>query len=108
MYNKGDIILTPFPFTDLSGSKVRPAVVIASRKKSVDITVVFITSKSKKGGDFIVPIEPSVHNGLKVSSAVVCDKIATLDGKVILGKIGECSSAHVVAVDAELRTVLGL
>ncbi len=108
MYHKGDIVLTPFPFTDLSGSKVRPAVVVASHKKSVDITVVFITSQPKPVGHFVVPVLPSSQNGLKVSSGVVCDKIATLDTKVILGKIGVCSRIDVVAIEAELRSVFGL
>lgn len=40
---KGDIILIIFPFTNLSGSKLRPAVVLA--ENSDDVTVTFITSQ---------------------------------------------------------------
>jgi len=39
---KGDIILVPFPFTDLSGSKNRPALVIADSE--LDVTVAFIST----------------------------------------------------------------
>ena len=39
---KGDILLITFPFTDLSGSKLRPSVVIAETE--LDITVCFITT----------------------------------------------------------------
>ena len=41
---KGDIILITFPFTDLSGSKLRPALVLADR--SFDVTVCFITTQT--------------------------------------------------------------
>ena len=40
---KGDIVLITFPFTDLSGSKLRPAVILA--ETTLDLTVCFITTQ---------------------------------------------------------------
>ena len=42
---KGDIILITFPFTDLSGSKLRPVVILADSNE--DVTVTFITTQLK-------------------------------------------------------------
>jgi len=42
---KGDIILIPFPFTDLSGNKKRPAIVLASG--NLDIVVAFVSAQIK-------------------------------------------------------------
>lgn len=41
---KGNIVLITFPFTDLSGSKLRPAVVLADTGS--DMTVCFITTQA--------------------------------------------------------------
>lgn len=38
---KGDIVLLSFPFTDLSGSKLRPAIILT--ETALDITACFIT-----------------------------------------------------------------
>jgi mRNA interferase MazF len=40
---KGDIVLITFPFTDLSGTKLRPALVLANTE--LDLTVSFITTQ---------------------------------------------------------------
>jgi len=40
---KGDIVLITFPFSDLSGAKLRPALVLANTEK--DLTVCFITTQ---------------------------------------------------------------
>lgn len=108
MFCKGDIVLIPFPFTDLSGSKVRPAVLLAQPKQSGDILVAFITSKTKPNTQHAVLCTPDQVNGLKVPSAILCDKIATLDIKVVVGKIGTCDDQTVVKIDVELKQLFGL
>lgn len=108
MYKKGDIVLIPFPFTDLSGIKVRPALVLSSQRKPADIVVVFITSQSKVIGTSQVKIIPSDQNGIKTLSYVVCAKIATLDRSIVVGKLGYCESTIMNEVDEQLRVVLGL
>ncbi|MCB9810772.1 MAG: type II toxin-antitoxin system PemK/MazF family toxin [Candidatus Nomurabacteria bacterium] len=108
MYKRGTIVLVPFPFTDLSGGKVRPALII-SKEKSSDVIVVFITSKIKTAGvKSLVVLHPNEENGIKVKSGIICDKIATLDKKVILGELGYISEFDQANVDKMLKKVLGL
>ena len=59
MYKKGSIILVPFPFTDLSGNKVRPAVIISDGKVGNDVVVVFITSQTKLKCAHFVTVKPA-------------------------------------------------
>lgn len=101
-------MLVPFPFTDLSGQKIRPALIITSSSNDNDVIVLFITSNTKLKIKDSVPILPSSQNGIKVSSGIVCSKIATLDRNVILGKIGLVESVAQNKVDVSLKKVLGL
>lgn len=108
MYKKGTVVLVPFPFTNLSGNKVRPALIISHGKIGEDIIVVFITSQAKTQEKFMVPVLPDNENGLKAASQIVCSKIATLDSKIILGELGNISPKKQKTIDATLRNVLGL
>jgi mRNA interferase MazF len=99
MIGFGDIVLTRFPFTDLSGSKVRPALVISKdNARRRDVVLAFITSNSNAANipDALV-IHPNPGNGLKVLSSVRFDKIATLEARVIAGKLGKADSRFLLA-----------
>jgi hypothetical protein len=41
---RGDIVLVPFPFTDLTAEKLRPAVIISVDPQKVDVIIAFISS----------------------------------------------------------------
>jgi mRNA interferase MazF len=108
MYKQGTVVLTPFPFTDLSGDKVRPAVVVSNNAPGEDVIVVFVTSKAKTKGVSVVSVSPSTNNGIKVISAIVCSKIATLNKKVLLGELGTLSEKDRKEVLKSIKVVLGL
>lgn len=105
MFAFGSIVLTRFPFTDLSGDKRRPALVISrDNHRRTDLVVCFVTSVPRTGPD-MAPIAPVPGTGLKVSSMVRFDKIATLDPAVITGKLGDAPSAW---LDAHRATFFGV
>jgi mRNA interferase MazF len=89
---KAKIVLVHFPFTDLSGSKLRPAIVI--HESEHDVIVAFISSRipsSLQESDLLIAIDhPEFRStGLKISSVIKFDKIATLSKTLIEGEIGE-------------------
>lgn len=106
MYKKGTIILVPFPFTDLSGSKVRPAIIVSHNLRGDDVVVLFISSQIKHRGTHDIAIKPDTHNGLKLSSLIKCTKIATLDKKIVLGELGRVSPAIQKKIDQTLKRIL--
>ena len=103
---KGDIVLVPFPFTDLTGSKLRPAVVLVD--SSNDVVVAFITSQNKWENEYSIKINSSESNGLKVDSFLRLNKIATLNKDLMVGKLGTLGSSEITLLDRMLFTMLGL
>ncbi len=112
MFERGKIILVPFPFTNLSAQKVRPALII-SKTVTADVIVLFISSKVDKPNQSAgVQLTQTDRNfsqtGLKVSSCIRCDKIATLDKRIGLGEIGKLSPILMKKVETQLKYTLGL
>lgn len=104
---KGDVVLVPFPFTDLSGDKLRPALVLSSTGD--DVIVVFMTSRMTKKQDATeVLIRADSQNHLKADSLIKCSKIATLDSKIIIGKLGTIKNFQIKEVDAVFKKILNI
>lgn len=100
---KGDIILIPFPFTDLSGTKTRPALVLVSNE--LDVVLAFITTQTKWQEQWDLLLEPSITNGIKTPSLVRLGKLATLDKTMAIGRLGSLSYEDLSALD---RNLVGL
>ncbi len=103
---KGDIILITFPFTDLSGSKLRPAVILVDATE--DVTAAFVTTQLKWQEPTDVLLTPTVNNGLKLPSLIRTSKIATLDKALIKGRIGNLTLAELKDLDEKLKNMLKL
>ena len=85
---KGDIVVIPFPFSDLTGAKRRPALVIANLKGN-DLILCQITSKNVKDEYAIIISNEDFEEGsLRQESNVRPNKIFTADESIILYKIG--------------------
>ena len=86
---KGDIVVIPFPFSDLTGAKKRPALLITNLKGE-DLILCQITSK-KVRNEYAITIteEDFEEGGLKQESNVRPNKIFTADRSIILYKAGK-------------------
>ena len=108
MPKKGTIVLIPFPFTDLSSHKVRPAVVLSHGLKGDDVVLAFVSSqkiKRKEQTDVTITHKSKgfTETGLKADSVVRISKIATLDKKIMLGTLGVVSKDTSKEIDAKIK-----
>jgi len=103
---KGDVVLLSFPFTDLSGSKLRPAVVLA--ESVLDVTVCFVTTQLFWEEENDLKLWPNTHSGIKKESILRVSKIATLDRAFLKGKLGSLSTEEISDMNTKLKTVFAL
>ena len=103
---KGDIVLLLFPFTDLSGQKNRPAIVLIDNDS--DITVAFISTRIHWKAEADILLQPTTGNGLKKESLIRLSKIATIDKDLILGHLGEISPFDIETMNKKLMVLLKL
>lgn len=103
---KGDIVLITFPFTDLSGSKFRPAVVLAAT--TLDLTVCFITTQLQWQETTDLPLLPTPLNGLRKQSLIRTSKIATLDKGLAKGLLGQLNPNELTALNIRLKILFQL
>lgn len=90
MYQQGDIVLMPFPFSDLSQAKRRPAVILSKNSiNGKDLIAVQITS-TRRLDLFSFPLPHStVIEPLPATSEVRINKLFTVDASLIVKKISK-------------------
>lgn len=113
MRERGTIVLVPFPFTDLTAQKVRPALVVSrGARRSRDVIVAFVSSvltSARREHVMVRDTDPGFsRTGLKGNSIIRCEKLATLDRRIVIGVLGRLPNSFLHRVNDALRFTLGL
>jgi mRNA interferase MazF len=107
---KGKIVLISFPFTDLTSTKLRPALVLYEGQK--DVVVAFISSRIDKLKSIDIIINENSlefkQTGLKLTSTIKLDKVATISKELIVGEIGEIGSNLRKEVNSKITEIYNL
>jgi mRNA interferase MazF len=95
--SRGDVVLARFPFTDGSGAKLRPVLVLVKVPgEHDDYLVLFISSQLHTAVPAVDVVLRRQHpafaqSGLKVPSVLRIGKLATISDTLILGPLGTMS-----------------
>jgi len=109
-YNFGDIVLVPFPFTDQSTVKKRPAVIVSSKAynhQRPDVVIMAVTSQmhsADRFGDTII-IDWQAAGLLKPS--VFKAVFTTIEKGLILKRLGSIGSQDRSGLQDMLQTIIG-
>lgn len=103
---KGDIVVIPFPFSDLSGSKKRPALVLAGLQGD-DIILCQITSQQTKDKYAIAIKDSDFKLGiLSAPSNIRPNRIFTANKNIIIKKATSLNEAAVNSVIQKIISIL--
>jgi mRNA interferase MazF len=111
--NRGDVVEVDWPFSDLTGSKIRPAVVVQADFLNGlldDTVLVQITSTRHSIPGTEVDLDPTQEpsSGLNRLCVASCANFLTLDQTLILRTVGYLSDAVMRQIDDSLKKVLEL
>ena len=103
---KGDVVVIPFPYSNLSNSKRRPALVIAESSYT-EIILCQITSQKIKDNSAILLSENDFNHGtLHKTSNIRPNKIFTAESSIILYKVGSLKEQKVKEVTDTIILIL--
>jgi mRNA interferase MazF len=103
---KGDVVVVPFPFSDLSANKKRPALVVATLTGD-DVILCQITSKTITDSYAIPLTEADFQIGsLHQDSNIRPNRLFTADSGIVLYRTGELMSSKVKEVIAKIVAIV--
>lgn len=114
---RGDVVLVDFPYSDQTGSKLRPALVVqadALNQKLDDTILALITSSKRRmvGSATQLVIDVSTiegkRTGLRMDSVVQCENLVTREQRLLQKKLGDFAPNLMIAIDNCLRAALSL
>ncbi|MBI4617384.1 MAG: type II toxin-antitoxin system PemK/MazF family toxin [Planctomycetes bacterium] len=110
-YEFGEVLLVPFPFTDLSGAKRRPAVVVSGpryNEQRPDIIIMAVSSQVATAARFgEVSVGQWREAGL-LHPSLVKPVLATIHTRIILRQLGRLREADRQNLATTLRAILDL
>lgn len=115
--SRGDIVLALFPFTDASGAKKRPALVVQcnrNNRRLEDVILALITSNTQRAlvepTQFLIDLSTAEGRqaGLLHDSTVKCEHLMTVHKRLVDRVIGHLSPALMQQVEECLRVSLEL
>jgi mRNA interferase MazF len=102
---KGDVIVLPFPFSDLSKSQKRPALVVA-KLDGDDLILCQITSQARIDEySIVLANENFKHGTLNLTSMIRTNKLFTADKSIVLYKIGSLKDDKIKEVEKAIINI---
>lgn len=111
VYERGDVVLVPFPFSDQTTTKKRPAIIISSSRYndlSKDIVIMAVTSQSEKSFEAGECLIKNWEGAGLLKPSAIKPAISTIEQKLVLKKLGKLSADDLTSLNAALKDLLAI
>lgn len=109
-YSFGDVVLVPFPFTDQSGAKKRPAVVVSGGNYNTqrrDLIIMAITSQVRQPAGFADVLVNDWQTAGLIKPSVLKPVITTIEQGLVVRTMGKLSAGDLRALRASIAQTIG-
>ena|SRR5688572_21921307 len=109
-YSFGEIVLVPFPFTDQSGTKRRPAVVVSSQRyhaERPDLVIMAVTSQMRPSSGFGEAAVKEWKAAGLLKASVIKPVLTTIEARLVIRRLGRLKDEDEQALRQALEAVLG-
>jgi mRNA interferase MazF len=104
---KGDVVVLPFPFSDLSASKRRPALVIALLDAHSDVILCMITSKNTRDASAVaITSADFASGGLPPESNIRPNRLFTAETSLIVSTAGRLTKDKIDEIVEEIVRIV--
>jgi mRNA interferase MazF len=110
-FQRGDVVLIPFPYTDLTANKTRPAVVISGpvyHALRTELLLAYVSSQIVKATPPIDFLLRDWRQAGLLKPSFVRPKIAAIEPALVVHRVGQLSAQDLGEVDGCLRRALAL
>jgi mRNA interferase MazF len=107
MPERGDLLLIPFPFTDLSAAKRRPVLAITASDRYGDFIALPVTSRPQAEHAIALTAADLAGGSLPAASWIRTNRVVTLNSTLVVKSIGRVSDAIVTAAVHRLCAYIG-
>jgi len=104
---RGDVLLIPFPFTDLSSAKRRPVLVLTDSDAYGDFIALPVTSRPQTAHALANKPEDLADGRLPVASWIRTNRVVTLNVALIVRTLGRLAEPLVAAASAQVCAYIG-
>jgi mRNA interferase MazF len=107
MPERGDLLLVPFPFTDLSATKRRPVLALTAPDSYGDFIALPVTSRPQTEHGLAITAADLASGVLPAASWIRTNRIVTLNVSLVVKTVGRVSERIVTAAAAQVCAYIG-